>query len=104
MDCSIEVSFNESLKLFLRLYAHQIPIVALDVNDDDDVFALAGTYKTIKVWGLDIGDTHITSHGHDDLITDLRFIRRTHYILKCLKDIEVLYWDGDRFGTILLLT
>jgi U3 small nucleolar RNA-associated protein 12 len=59
--------------------------------------------KTVKIWGLDFGDTHRTLHGHEDSITDVKFVRRTHNFFTASKDGTVRYWDGDRFEQILLL-
>lgn len=103
LDCTIKVFFDDSLKLFLSLYGHKLPALAIDGSDDDVLLASAGADKTIKIWGLDFGDTHRTLHGHGDSITDLRFVKRTHYFFTCSKDYTVRYWDGDRFEQILLL-
>jgi U3 small nucleolar RNA-associated protein 12 len=57
----------------------------------------------MKIWGLDFGDTHRTLHGHEDSITDLKFVKRTHNFFTASKDGTVRYWDGDRHEQILLL-
>jgi len=57
----------------------------------------------VKIWGLDFGDTHRTLHGHEDSITDLKFVKRTHNFFTTSKDGSVRYWDGDRHEQILLL-
>ena len=103
LDCTIKVFFDDSLKFFLSLYGHKLPALALDAADDDTILATAGADKTIKIWGLDFGDTHRTLHGHTDSITDLRFVRKTHYFFTASKDGTVRYWDADRFEQILLL-
>ena len=81
-----------------------MPALALDSSDDDTILATGGADKSIKIWGLDFGDTHRTLYGHSDSITDLRFVKRTHYFFTASKDFTVRYWDGDRFEQILLLT
>ena len=103
LDCTIKVFFDDTLKMFLSLYGHKLPALAIDCSDDDSILASGGADKTIKIWGLDFGDTHRTLHGHTDSITDLRFVRHTHYFFSCSKDNTVRYWDGDRFEQILLL-
>jgi len=103
LDSTIKVFFDDSLKLFLSLYGHKLPALAVDCSDDDAILASCGADKTVKIWGLDFGDTHRTLHGHDDSVTDLRFVRRTHNFFTCSKDGTVRYWDGDRFEQILLL-
>lgn len=103
LDCTVKVFFEDSLKMYLSLYGHKLPALTVDCSDDDVLLATAGADKTIKIWGLDFGDTHRTLHGHGDSITDLRFVRRSHNFFSCSKDGTVRYWDGDRFEQILLL-
>ena len=103
LDSTIKVFFDDSLKMFLSLYGHKLPALAVDCSDDDILLASAGADKTVKIWGLDFGDTHRTLHGHDDSITDVRFLNRTHNFFTASKDGTVRYWDGDRFEQILLL-
>lgn len=103
LDCTIKVFFDDTLKFFLSLYGHKLPALAVDASDDDTILASAGADKTIKIWGLDFGDTHRTLYGHQDSITDLKFVKRTHNFFTTSKDGTVRYWDGDRFEQILLL-
>ena len=103
LDSTIKVFFDDSLKFFLSLYGHKLPVLAMDASDDDMLLASSGADKTIKIWGLDFGDTHRTLHGHQDSVTDLRFVRRTHNFFTASKDGTIRYWDGDRFEQILLL-
>ena len=103
LDCTIKVFFDDSLKLFLSLYGHKLPALAIDASDDDAILASSGADKTVKIFGLDFGDTHRTLHGHEDSVTDLRFVRRAHNFFTVSKDGSVRYWDGDRFEQILLL-
>lgn len=103
LDSQIKVFFDDSLKFFLSLYGHSLPALALDASDDDTILASGGADKSIKIWGLDFGDTHRTLYGHTDSITDLKFVKKTHNFFTSSKDGTVRYWDGDRFEQILLL-
>ena len=103
LDSTIKVFFDDSLKLFLSLYGHKLPVLAVDASDDDMLLASGGADKTVKIWGLDFGDTHRTLHGHQDSITDVRFVRRTHNFFTSSKDGSIRFWDADRFQQILLL-
>ena len=103
LDSTIKVFFDDTLKFFLSLYGHKLPALAVDSSDDDVILASSGADKVIKIWGLDFGDTHRTLHGHEDSVTDLRFVKRTHNFFTSSKDGTVRYWDGDRFEQILLL-
>eukprot|EP00590_Aulacoseira_subarctica_P012017 CAMPEP_0172437120 /NCGR_PEP_ID=MMETSP1064-20121228/72081_1 /TAXON_ID=202472 /ORGANISM="Aulacoseira subarctica , Strain CCAP 1002/5" /LENGTH=782 /DNA_ID=CAMNT_0013185565 /DNA_START=1381 /DNA_END=3727 /DNA_ORIENTATION=+ len=104
LDSTVKVFFDDSLKFFLSLYGHKLPALAIDCSDDDSLIATAGADKSIKLWGLDFGDTHRTLYGHTDSITDLVFVRRTHNFFTSSKDKTIRYWDGDRFEQILLLS
>jgi U3 small nucleolar RNA-associated protein 12 len=103
LDSQIKVFFEDSLRFFLSLYGHSLPALALDASDDDTILASGGADKSIKIWGLDFGDTHRTLYGHSDSITDLKFVKKTHNFFTSSKDGTVRYWDGDRFEQILLL-
>ena len=103
LDSTIKVFFDDSLKFFLSLYGHKLPVLAFDSSSDDTILASGGADKAIKIWGLDFGDTHRTMYGHEDSITDLRFVKRTHNFFTCSKDRTVRFWDGDKFNQILLL-
>lgn len=103
LDSTIKVFFDDSLKFFLSLYGHKLPVLAFDSSFDDTILASGGADKSIKIWGLDFGDTHRSMYGHEDSITDLRFVNRTHFFFSCSKDRTVRYWDGDKFQQILLL-
>ena len=103
LDNQIKVFFDDTLKFFLSLYGHTLPALALDSSDDDTILASGGADKSIKIWGLDFGDTHRTMYGHSDSITDLKFVKKTHNFFTSSKDGTVRYWDGDRFEQILLL-
>ncbi len=103
LDSQIKVFFDDTLKFFLSLYGHSLPALAIDASDDDVLLASGGADKSIKIWGLDFGDTHRTLYGHSDSITDLKFVKKTHNFFTCSKDMTVRYWDADRFEQILLL-
>lgn len=42
LDCTIKVFFDDSLKLFLSLYGHKLPALAVDCSDDDVLLASGG--------------------------------------------------------------
>lgn len=104
IDSNIKVFYDDSLKLFLSLYGHKLPALSLDSSDDDVILASGGADKSIKIWGLDFGDTHKTLHGHEDSITDIRFVSRSHNFFTSSKDGSVRFWDGDRFEQVLYLS
>lgn len=103
LDSTVKVFFDDSLKFFLSLYGHSLPVLSMDVSDDSRLLASGSADKTIKLWGLDFGDCHRSLSGHTDSITSIRFQPHTHYFFSASKDGTVKYWDADRFEQILSL-
>ena len=103
LDSTVKVFFEDSLKFFLSLYGHSLPVLSMDVSDDTRLLASGSADKTIKLWGLDFGDCHRSLSGHTDSVTCIRFQPHTHYFFSASKDGSVKYWDADRFEQILTL-
>lgn len=116
--------YENSLKFFLSLYGHKLPVMSLDFSSDGRLLVSGSADKTIKIWGtrlhllvfapitrcvvlccvgMDFGDCHRSLLGHDDSITSLRFIPNTHHFFSGSKDSVVKYWDADTFQQILSL-
>lgn len=45
LDCTIQVFFEDNLKLFLNLYGHKLPALGMDCSDDDAILATGGAGK-----------------------------------------------------------
>lgn len=103
LDSTIKVFFDDSLKFFLSLYGHKLPVLSLDISADSTLLVSASADKSVKVWGLDFGDCHKSFHAHADPVTSVAFVSRTHYFFTASKDKTIKYWDGDRFEQILTL-
>ena len=86
LDATVRVYFKDSLKFFLQLYGHKLPVTCMDVADDNTVLATGSHDKTIKLWGLDFGDCRRSLLAHNDSVTSLQFVPRTHYIFSASKD------------------
>lgn len=104
LDHTIRIFYEDTLKLFLTLYGHKLPVMCLDLSTDHRLIVSGSADKTIKIWGLDFGDCHRSLFGHRDSVTCLRFVPHTHYFFSGSKDSSIRYWDGDKFEQILLLT
>lgn len=48
----------DSLKIFLSLYGHSLPVLCMDISSDGDLIATGSADKNVKIWGLDFGDCH----------------------------------------------
>lgn len=40
------------------LYGHKLPVMCMDMSDDNELIATGSADKTVKLWGLDFGDCH----------------------------------------------
>jgi U3 small nucleolar RNA-associated protein 12 len=103
LDATVKVFFADTLKFFLSLYGHKLPVLAMDVSSDGTLLASGGADKNIKLWGLDFGDCHRSIRAHDDSVTALAFVPRTHYLFSASKDRTLRYWDADKFEPLLTL-
>lgn len=52
---------------------------------------------------MDFGDCHKSIFAHDDSVTGLQFVPKTHYFFTCGKDGKVKQWDGDSYDKIITL-
>ena len=103
LDNTIKVFYDDSLKFFLSLYGHKLPVLSIDISYDNTILISGSADKTIKIWGLDFGDCHRSLIAHTDSVTFLRFQPQTHYFFSCGKEGSLKYWDADRFEQILCL-
>ena len=58
LDCTVKIFFDDTLKFFLSLYGHKLPVMCLDISYDGNILISGSADKTIKIWGLDFGDCH----------------------------------------------
>lgn len=55
-----------SLKFFLSLYGHKLPVLCMDISSDGDLLVSGSADKNLKIWGLDFGDCHKSIFAHAD--------------------------------------
>lgn len=103
LDCTVKVFFDDSLKFFISLYGHKLPVMSMDISSDSSMLVTASADKNVKLWGLDFGDCHKSIFAHDDSIMSVKFVDNTHYFFTASKDYTVKYWDADTFERILVL-
>lgn len=75
----------------------------MDISSDSTLILTGSADRNIKLWGMDFGDCHKSIFAHDDSITGLQFVPRTHYFFSCGKDGKVKEWDGDSYNKIITL-
>ncbi|XP_046849685.1 WD repeat-containing protein 3-like [Xenia sp. Carnegie-2017] len=97
LDFTMKIFFTYTLKFFLSLYGHKLPVVTMDISTDNVLLVSGGVDKNIKIWGLDFGDCRKSIFAHDDSVMAVQFVPKTHYFFSASKDKTIKYWDADRF-------
>ncbi|KAM1853553.1 hypothetical protein ACFX15_008971 [Malus domestica] len=103
LDCTVKVYYMDTLKPFLSLYGHKLPVLCMDLSSDGDLLVTGSADKNLKIWGLDFGDCHKSIFAHADSVMAVQFVRNTHYMFSVGKDRLVKYWDADKFELLLTL-
>lgn len=101
LDSTVKIYFADSLKFFLSLYGHKLPVLSMDVSSDSTLLVTGSADKNVKIWGLDYGDCHKSIFAHDDSVMSVAFVPGTHYFFTGGKDKLVKYWDADKFEHLL---
>ena len=104
LDSTVQIFFTDTMKLFLSLYGHRLPVLCMDISHDSTLIATGSGDRNVKIWGLDFGDCHKSLFAHDDSVTGLRFVPRTHHFFTCGKDGAVKQWDADSHQRIQTLS
>lgn len=105
LDNTAKVFFVDSLKLFLNLYGHKLPVLSMDISYDSKLIVTCSADKNIRLWGLDFGDCHKAFFAHQDSIMQVAFVPHNqdgngHHFFSASKDRLIKYWDGDKFEQI----
>ena len=105
LDSTVKVFFVDTLKLYLNLYGHKLPVLSMDISYDSKLIVTSSADKNIRIWGLDFGDCHKALFGHQDSILQVAFIPHNsdgngHHFFSASKDRTVKYWDADKFEQI----
>lgn len=105
LDNTVKVFFVDSLKLFLNLYGHKLPVLNMDISYDSKLIVTCSADKNVRLWGLDFGDCHKAFFAHQDSIMQVAFVPHNqdgngHHFFSASKDNIIKYWDGDKFEQI----
>ncbi len=90
-------------QFFLSLYGHSLPVLCLDISFDSKLVVTGSADKNVKIWGMDFGDCHKSLFAHDDSVTCVKFLPRTHWFFSAGKDGKIKQWDADNFQRIQVL-
>ncbi|KAH8106121.1 WD-repeat-containing protein [Cristinia sonorae] len=109
LDSTVKVFYQDTLKFFLSLYGHKLPVLSMDISEDSKLIVTCSADKNVKIWGLDFGDCHRSIFAHDESVMQVAFektdkrdfnAKPSHYFWTVGKDKMLKYWDGDRFENI----
>ncbi|KAI0750905.1 WD-repeat-containing protein [Daedaleopsis nitida] len=109
LDSTVKVFYQDTLKFFLSLYGHKLPVLSMDISGDSKLIVTCSADKNVKIWGLDFGDCHKSLFAHDESVMQVAFERNdtregdakpSHHFWTVGKDKLLKYWDGDKFECI----
>lgn len=105
LDSTVKVFFLDTLKLFLTLYGHKLPVLSMDISYDSKLIITSSADKNVRVWGLDFGDCHKAFFAHNDSILAVKFVPNNnegngHHFFSASKDKVIKYYDADKFEQI----
>ena len=105
LDNTVKVFFVDTLKLFLNLYGHKLPVLSMDISYDSKLIVTCSADKNVRIWGLDFGDCHKAFFAHQDSVMQVAFVPHNqdgngHHFFSASKDRMIKYWDGDKFEQI----
>ncbi|EXJ58322.1 hypothetical protein A1O7_05747 [Cladophialophora yegresii CBS 114405] len=105
LDSTVKVFFVDTLKLFLTLYGHKLPVLSMDISYDSKLIVTSSADKNVRVWGLDFGDCHKAFFAHNDSILAVNFVPTNnegngHHFFSASKDRVIKYYDADKFEQI----
>ncbi|XP_004714929.1 WD repeat-containing protein 3 [Echinops telfairi] len=100
LDCTVKVFYVDTLKFFLSLYGHKLPVLCMDISYDGTLIATGSADRNVKIWGLDFGDCHKSLFAHDDSVMYLQFVAKSHLFFTAGKDRKIKQWDADKFEHI----
>ena len=105
LDSTVKLFFTDTLKLFLTLYGHKLPVLSMDISYDSKLIVTSSADKNVRIWGLDFGDCHKALFAHQDSIMSVAFVQNNnegngHHFFSASKDKIVKYYDGDKFEQI----
>uniref|UniRef100_A0A8C5TTZ2 WD repeat-containing protein 3 n=1 Tax=Malurus cyaneus samueli TaxID=2593467 RepID=A0A8C5TTZ2_9PASS len=100
LDCTVKVFYVDTLKFFLSLYGHKLPVLCMDICYDGTLIATGSADRNVKIWGLDFGDCHRSLFAHDDSVMYLQFVPKSHLFFTAGKDCKIKQWDADKFEHI----
>jgi len=103
LNNTVQLVFADTLKFYLSLYGHRLPIMCVDFSSDSQMIASGSADKNVKLWSPQFGNCHRSLRAHDDSVMQVRFLPGTHYLASASRDRELKLWDCDSYELISVL-
>jgi len=103
LNNTVQLVFADTLKFYLSLYGHRLPIMCVDFSSDSQMIASGSADKNIKLWSPQFGNCHRSLRAHDESVMQVRFLPGTHYLASAGRDRELKLWDCDSYELISVL-
>ncbi|KAK6025682.1 WD domain, G-beta repeat protein [Ostertagia ostertagi] len=104
LDNTAAVYFFDTLKFFISLYGHSLPVTCVTVSPDSKLVVTGSADKSIKIWGLDFGDCHKSFHAHDDVVSAVMFSPSDEMLVwSAGRDGKIKQWDAQKMCQVQVL-
>eukprot|EP00927_Polykrikos_kofoidii_P015646 TRINITY_DN16980_c0_g1_i1.p1 TRINITY_DN16980_c0_g1~~TRINITY_DN16980_c0_g1_i1.p1 ORF type:complete len:961 (+),score=166.76 TRINITY_DN16980_c0_g1_i1:102-2984(+) len=103
LNHTVQMFFADTLKFYLSLYGHRLPVMSLDFSSDSQIVASGSADKNVKLWSTQFGNCHKSLRAHEESVMQVRFLPGTHYLASAGRDKEVKLWDCDTYELITAL-
>lgn len=100
LDSTIRVFYKDTMRQYLSLYGHKLPVLSIDVSPDGSFLISGSIDKNIKIWSLSFGDCRKSIFAHNDVITSVCFSNKGNSFFSASKDGKIKLWDGSSFQMI----
>eukprot|EP00928_Gymnodinium_smaydae_P035081 TRINITY_DN24750_c0_g2_i1.p1 TRINITY_DN24750_c0_g2~~TRINITY_DN24750_c0_g2_i1.p1 ORF type:complete len:978 (-),score=241.30 TRINITY_DN24750_c0_g2_i1:55-2901(-) len=103
LNHTVQMFFADSLKFYLSLYGHRLPVMCLDICSDSQMVATGSADKNVKLWSTQFGNCHRSLRAHSESVMQVKFLPGTHYLASAGRDRELKLWDCDSYELITAL-
>mmetsp|Transcript_19549 Transcript_19549/g.51796 ORF Transcript_19549/g.51796 Transcript_19549/m.51796 type:complete len:937 (+) Transcript_19549:51-2861(+) len=103
LNHTVQLLFADSMKFYISLYGHRLPVMSIDVSSDSALVASGSADKNVKLWSTQFGNCLRSLRAHDDSVMLVKFLPGTHYLASAGRDRDLKLWDCDSYELITAL-
>eukprot|EP00931_Biecheleriopsis_adriatica_P087475 TRINITY_DN61939_c0_g1_i1.p1 TRINITY_DN61939_c0_g1~~TRINITY_DN61939_c0_g1_i1.p1 ORF type:complete len:968 (+),score=220.22 TRINITY_DN61939_c0_g1_i1:119-3022(+) len=100
LNHTVQVLFADTLKFYISLYGHRLPVMSIDMSDDSQMIASGSADKNVRLWSSQFGNCLKSLKAHDESVMQVRFMPGTHYLVTAGRDHKLKLWDCDSYELI----